>query len=123
QPAAVEVAGRLDAILERWLLHALVERMRAPGPEFAPGRGADQRRRRPGDRVQALLARAVEPWNRPEQPPRVRHLRVVEEVARLRALDYSAGIHDDDLVGDVGDDPQVVRDQDDGGVELVLEAV
>src|SRR5439155_8998202 len=86
QPAAVEVARLLDAVLEAGLLDALVERMRAARPELAAGRRADQRRRRALDRVQALLLRPVEPRDRAEQPPRVRMLWVVEEAARLRAL-------------------------------------
>ena len=50
-------------------------------------------------------------------------LRVVEKAARLSALDHPAGVHDDDLVRDLGDDAEVVRDQDHGGVELVLQPV
>ena len=73
--------------------------------------------------MQALLLRAVEARDRAEQPPRVRVLRVVEELPSRRALDDAAGVHDNDLVCDLRDDAQVVRDQDDRGVELVLELV
>src|SRR5436305_3319776 len=98
------MAGLLDAVLEPGFLHALVERVRAARPELAAGRRPDQRRRRALDRMQPLLLRAVEPRDRAEQPPRVRVLRVVEEAPRLGALHDTAGVHDDDLVRDLGDD-------------------
>src|SRR5205807_7301236 len=79
QPAAVEVAGRLDAVRERRLLQALVEGMRAARAELAALRQVDQRRRRALDRRQPLGLRPVEPRNRAEQAPRVRMLRIVEE--------------------------------------------
>ena len=123
EPAAVEMRRRSpDAVLERRLLHALVERMRAARPELAARRRLDQRRRRALDRVQPVGLRPVEPRDRAEQAPRVGHLRVVEELARLGLLDDPAGVHDDDLVGDVGDDAEIVRDQDHRRVELVLQA-
>src|SRR5581483_12321920 len=98
EPAAVEVARRLHAVLERRLLRALLERMRAPRPELAAGRQCDERRRRSRDRVQALGPWTVEARDRAEQPPGVRHLRVVEEVARRAALDDAARVHHEDLV-------------------------
>src|SRR5438876_11202614 len=100
----------LDAVLERGLLHALVERMRAPWPELAALREVDQRRRRAGDRVQTLRLRPVEARNRPEQTPRVRMLRVVEELPLRSAFDDASRVHDDDLVRDVGHNAEVVRD-------------
>src|SRR5207253_10441388 len=89
--------------------------------ELAAGRRPDQRGRRALDRVQALLPRTVEARDRAEQPPGVRMLRVVEEAARVGPLDDAAGVHDDDLVRDLRDDAEVVRDQDHGRVELVLQ--
>src|SRR4051795_10137448 len=98
EPAAVEVARRLDALLEARLLLALRKRIRAARPELAALRRIDDRRRRALDRVQPLRARPVEPRNRAQQAPRVRHLRVVEDVTRRAALDDAAGIHDENLV-------------------------
>src|SRR5215471_7378146 len=80
EPAAVEVAGGLDAVFERRLIHALLERVRAARSELTALGQVDQRGRRPFDRVQALDARAIEAGNRAQQAPRVRHLRVVEDV-------------------------------------------
>src|SRR6185437_9240071 len=107
--AAVEVPRRLDAILELRLLLALVERVRTARTELAPVRKRDERRRRSLDRMEPLRARTVESRDRAEQAPGVRHLRVVEEVTRLRPLDDPAGVHDKNLVGDVRDDAEVVR--------------
>ncbi len=117
------MAGLLDAVLEARLLHALVEGVRAAWPELAAGRGADERGRRALDRVQPLLPGPVESRDRSEQAPRIRHLRVVEERPRRRPFDDPARVHDEDLVRDVGDDPEVVRDQDHRRVELVFEPV
>ena len=101
----------------------LLERVRAARPELAALRQVDQRRRRALDRVQLLRLGPVEPRDRAEQPPRVRVLRVVEDVPLRAALDDPARVHDEDLVGDLGDDAEVVRDQDHGRVELGAQAV
>src|SRR2546429_3617201 len=122
KPAAVEMSGRADAVLEPRLLPALLERVRAARAELATLRRVDERRRRSLDRVQALDARPVETWDRPEETPRVRHLRVVEDIPRRALLDHAAGVHDEDLVGDFGDHAEIVGDEDHGGVEVVLEA-
>ena len=116
--------GVLDAVLERRLLRALLERVRAARPELAALRQVDQRRRRAGDRVQprrpvGRSSRGIEP----EQPPRVGMLRVVEELPLRALLDDAAGVHDHDLVGDLGDDAEIVRDQDHRRVEVVLQPV
>src|SRR5690242_19753663 len=112
EPAPVEVAGRPDAVLQRRLLPALLERMRTARPELATFRRVDERRRGPFDRVQALGPRPVEARDRAEQPPRVWHLRVVEDISLRAALDDAAGVHDDDLVGDLGDHAEIVGDED-----------
>src|SRR3954454_11101193 len=102
------MAGALDALLEARLLAALLERMRAARTEPAARRRVDHRRRRALDRVQPLRTGTIEARDRPQETPRVRHLRVVEEVARLGPLNDAAGVHDEDLVGDVGDHAEVV---------------
>src|SRR6185437_15984062 len=112
EPAAVEVALVVDAVLQLGLLEALLERMRAARAELAALREVDQRRRRALDGVQLLRLGPVEPRDRAEQAPGVRMLRVVEDVPLGATLDDPAGVHDDDLVGDLGDDAQIVRDED-----------
>src|SRR5690349_18141646 len=111
EPAPIEMARHLDPILQTRLLHALVERMGTARAELAAFREVDERRRRPFDRVQALGPRAVEARNGAEQAPGVRHLPVVEEVTLRPALDNTAGVHDDDLVGYLGDHAEVVGDE------------
>src|SRR5881275_3043952 len=61
--------------------------------------------------------------DRAEQPPRVRVLRVVEDLLLVPLLDDPAGVHDEDPVGDVGDDAEVVRDQDDRRAEVALQVL
>ena len=47
------------------------------------------------------------------RPTRVGVLRLGEELADTALLDHPAGIHDDDLVGDLGDDAEIVGDEQD----------
>src|SRR5690242_6832033 len=91
EPATVETSRCADAVLEPRLLLALLECVRAPRAELATVRQVDQRRRGTLDRVQALRPGPVEARDRPEQAPRVRHLRVVEDVALRATLDDAPG--------------------------------
>src|SRR6266516_7937770 len=86
--------------------------------EDAAGRDVDQRRRLAGDRLQPLLPGAIQAGHRGQQSPGVRHLRPVEDLLDGAAFDALAAVHDDDLVAGLGDDAQVVRDQQDRRVEL-----
>ena len=47
----------------------------------------------------------------------------LEEGVDRRLLDDPAAVHDDDVVGELGDDAEVVRDHDDRHVELLLQLV
>ena len=91
------------------------------GPKLHPCGQVDQRGRRALDRRQPLGLRPVEARDRAEQPPCVRVLGVVEEVVLRSALDGPARVHDHDAVGDVGDDPHVMGDENDRGAEVGLE--
>ena len=66
------------------------------------------------DRGQSL-ALAVELGDRAQKPHRVRVLRPREQRLYRRPLDDLAGIHDRDIVGHLGNDAEIVRDQDDRG--------
>ena len=46
----------------------------------------------------------------------------VEQRVRTPTLDRTAGVHHQDVVGHLGDHAQVVRDDDDRGAELLLQA-
>ena len=85
------------------------------GRKWQPCGGVSSDGGEPGDRRQPLRAVAVDARDRAEQPPRVGVLRVVEELVERALLDDAAGVHDDDAVGDVGDDAEVVGDEDDPG--------
>ena len=56
-----------------------------------------------------------------EEPDRIGMLRLVEEGRDRGLLDDSPCVHDGDLVGDLGDDAQVVADHDDRRAELGME--
>src|SRR6266700_468372 len=58
-----------------------------------------------------------------QQPPRVRHLRGAQDLLGGAVLDGPAAVHDQYVVGDLGDHAEVVRDQDDRGVELLLQVL
>ena len=98
---------------------ALPLRVEAPGVEGAAGRRREQARRLPGDRIEPLEV-GIEPRERVHEPDRVRVSRVVEDLVDARELDHAAGVHDDDPVGELGDQAEVVRDEDGRGVRLLL---
>ena len=58
----------------------------------------------------------VEARDRAEQADGVGMLRVGEQLVDRRALDDLAGIHHGDFVADLGDDAEIVGDQDDRGI-------
>src|SRR3712207_4428075 len=78
-------------------------------------------RRRPRDRGQAGRPRPVDARDRAQQPPRVRMLRVVEDLVEGPLLDDPPGVHDGDPVRDVRHDAEVVGNEDHAGVEALLE--
>ena len=90
------------------------------GLKRQPGGGLRQRRRLARDLRQPLDVR-VEPRQRAEQAPRVRVLRVLEDRVDRAVLDDLRGVHHDDVVGRLGDDAEVVRDQHDRRAVIVLE--
>ena len=91
--------------------------------EVAPGRRVEQAGRVARDRDQLRVGVAGDLGHRGEQPPRVGHLRVGEDLRGLAVLDRAAAVHDQGVVGHLGDDPQVVGDDDDGRVELALQVL
>ena len=52
------------------------------------------------------------------EPDRVRVAGRVEDREDVADLDDAPGVHDDHAVGELGDEPEVVRDEDDRGVRL-----
>src|SRR5215217_6279173 len=81
----------------------------------------DERRGLTWDRLQPICVHLVQARQRAEQAPRVRHLRVVEEITDRSPLDDPAGIHHGDVVCRLGHHAEVVGDQDDRRAELALQ--
>ena len=83
--------------------------------ERAAGRQRGQRRRRTGDRHQSLALRSVESGNRAEQTRGVGHPAVAVELPDRGHLDGTTGVHHQRAVGELGDHPEVVGDDQHAG--------
>ena len=83
------------------------------GAERAAGPDRARRRHRARDLVEALVRSSVERRDRPQQPPGVGVARVEKSVPTSRILDDAAGVHDDDPLADLGDDAEIVGDEQD----------
>ena len=79
----------------------------------SPAAGAAATAAGPGSPAAAPGASRSTRGDRAEQTPRVRVLRVVEQLVERALLDDAPGVHDEHAVGDVGDDAEVVGDEDD----------
>jgi len=122
QPAAIEVLGTVGYRRDqRRVLGAAAEGVRATRTEVAARRRVQQRRRQSRNRRQALRAVTVDPGDRPQQAPRVGVQRVVEQFVECALLDHPSRVHDDYSVGDVGDDGEVVGNEDDPGIGLLAQ--
>jgi hypothetical protein len=64
----------------------------------------------------------LEPRERAEQPPRIRHFRFREESVDVCLLDDAAAVHDEHVVGELRDDPEIVSDHHDRHLVLLLQA-
>ena len=124
-----EVAGdaaRGVGDLER---RALVRQISLPpvrrqrGANRQPGGIASARGSVPGDRRQSGGARVAELRHGSDQRLRVRVARSLEDVVDRAELDRCAGVHDEHVLGEARDDPEVVRYQHDCHVTLLGETV
>ena len=73
------------------------------------------------DGDQLLFVVQVQARHRVHQRPGVGVVRVVEDVVAAALFDDLARVHDDDVIGHIGHDTQVVGDHDDGHAELLLQ--
>ena len=94
----------------------------APWREGATGREAAGRRDGAGDVLQAGLVEA-EGGDGGEESLRVRMARGGENITHGAALDNTPGVHDVEALHIVGDDAEVVRDEEDGHVAFTGEFV
>ena len=92
------------------------------GLKRQPRRRRQERRRRARNLDEPVDV-GLEPRQRAEQAPRVRVQRMLEELVDRSLLGHPGRVHHDDLVGDLGDDAEVVGDHDDRGAVVVLELV
>src|SRR3954447_137478 len=92
----------------------------APGVEGTSLRWVEQARGVARDRDQAGVGVTTDVGDAAHQAPGVGHLRVGEDLARRAVLHRAAAVHHHRGVGQLGDDAQVVGDDDDRGVELAL---
>src|SRR5215211_5573131 len=88
--------------------------------ERAAWRHMNQARRRPLDRQQSLTSWPVETRYRPKQAPGVRVRWPVEQLFGTAILHGPAGVHHQHVIGELCNDPEVMGDQYDRGVELPL---
>ena len=108
-----------DRVQRRRLGGAPVEGEPAARPERAARRLGQHARRLAGDGPQPPGVAGHR--DRLQQPARVGVMRLVVGRPPVGLLDRRAAVHDHDLVGQVGDDAQVVGDQHERGAELALE--
>ncbi len=122
----VEMAGDAHAVriddLRRLDLTADVHRRRAARIEPAADRRVAQVRRRAGDRLEAAPV-GVDVRECAEELLRVRVSRRPEDPRDRTLLGDLAGVHDQGLVAGLGDDRQVVGDQDERQAELASETL
>src|SRR5215470_1292192 len=120
-PVAADDVARRGLLERRRLGPAHLDRVRAAGMEVAA------RRRRRGIRHlarqhDALAARPrIRLGHRGQERRRVRVLGRGEDLLGLAELDDAADVHHRDTVTDVADDAQVVRDEEIGQSELLLQ--
>ena len=105
----------------RLLGPALVRGARAPGGEPAALRRAGQVGRQPGNGVQRLAGVLLELRNRGEQGLGVGVVHLGEQLVRLGGLHHPARVHHVDPVRVPGDHAHVVRDQQHGHAQPVLQ--
>ncbi len=65
----------------------------------------------------------VESRQRRQQPLRVGHPRLAEDLIGVAVLDHISAVHHQDVLAELGDDAEVVGDQDNRGAGLLLQVV
>ncbi len=117
---AADAVVRADDLERRPLVAALRALVGAAADERAARGQRDEVRRLPLDGREPRLLGHVESRQRAQQPPRVRVVRVVEDLVDGAVLDGAAAVHDHDLVGDLGHHAEVVGDGDDAALVPLL---
>src|SRR3989449_3333993 len=118
QPAP-HVAVAVQVVLPRFLDAAAIHRLPAAGMEAAAGREGRKIRRLARDTVERLLD--AELRDRVQQRLGIGMPGAVEQATHRLHLHDLAGVHHRDLVAHLGDDPEVVRDEDQRDAGRALE--
>src|SRR6202030_1784332 len=79
--------------------------------ESATGRWIQRARNRTGNRLQAMVPRAVDARNRFEQSARVRIERISKQLRTRRLLHHPRRVQNRHVVGVFGNDSEIVRDE------------
>src|SRR5271154_6899005 len=87
----------------------------------ASGRRIECARNRARNRLQAMVPVAVDAGNRFEQAARVRVERISEQLRGGRLLHHACCVEDRHVVGVLGDDSKIVRDENYGEAEADLQ--
>src|SRR5258707_792134 len=120
----VEVAGGMaaggDLPQRRRLEAAALHRMGTAGMEVTTGGRVEGRGYLALHRLEAAPA-LIESWDLGEKRLGIGMVRLPEQLLGGRALDDAAQVHDQDAVGDVLDDAEVVADEEIGQVQLLAE--
>src|SRR4029077_20477234 len=101
----------------RVLEPASLDRKRTTRLKAAAGNRLERDRNQPFDCGQTLLLE-VQPGHRSEKTDGIRMLRSGKQRLDARVLDDASRVHDGDFVGKLGDDAEIVGDQDDRGSRL-----
>ena len=88
----------------------VVDGKRAAGRERASGRQRGHRRRSAGYRHQSCTLVGIESGHRAEKPSGVGHSAIAVQLLNWRDLNGSSGVHHQCAVGELGDHPEVVGD-------------
>src|ERR1700735_67070 len=109
-------------VFERWIdLGAFLNCARASRMKSASGRWIQRARNRAGNRLQAMVPGAVDAGNRFEQAARVRIERISKQLRTRRLLHHARRVENRHVVGVLGDDPEIVRDEYHGEAEPHLQ--
>src|SRR5580692_8087916 len=109
-------------VFERWIdLGTLRNCARASRMKSATGRRMQRARNRTRDRLQTAMPAAVDAGNRFEQSARVRVERISKQLPSRRLFHHARRVKNRNVVGILGDDSKIVRDQDYGEAEPHLQ--
>ena len=122
QPAGRAVVFA-DLHIGRHLLEADLHGVLTPGGEGAALWRIEHVHRRSLDGDEPLMALGVHPGHGAQQPHGVGVRGVIEDIVHRSLFHHLTGVHDADLVADLGHHAQIVGNKDDAHMRLFLEVL